>query len=121
MAAVIIDAVRVYLIAGGGVAAVFLCWGVGRIEANARDAFAFRPLIAPGVVLLWPLVLWRWRVVLRGENGGARHRPPRRAQDRIAVALALALPLVLTLGVLVRQNGPLERAPVRLAAPEIAR
>lgn len=121
MAALILDAGRAYLVIGGIVAAVFLVWGVGRLEPNARDAYAFRPLVAPGVVLLWPLVLWRWRGVLRGVGVSSRDRPPRRAQDRIAVALALALPIVLTLGVVLRQNGPLERAAVQLAAPDPTR
>ena len=31
----------------------------GAIRASV-GAYAFRPLLLPGLALLWPLVLWRW-------------------------------------------------------------
>lgn len=49
-----------YGAAGFAVAAVFLLWGIERVSPLAIGAYAFRPLLIPGVVLLWPLVLWRW-------------------------------------------------------------
>lgn len=118
MATAVLGVVQGYLWIGIAVAVVFVIWGVGRVEPNARGAWAFRPLIVPGVVLIWPLVLWRWRQVEQGVDAQARHRPPRRAQDRVAVMLAVAIPLILVAGLLVRQNGPLERPAVLLEAAE---
>lgn len=60
MAELIVLAATVYLVAGAVVAAVFLLFGIDRVDPQARGAYAFRPMIAPGVVLLWPLVLHRW-------------------------------------------------------------
>jgi hypothetical protein len=117
MAALILDLGRAYLLVGGLVAVWFLAWGVERADPKSRGAYAFRPLIAPGAMMLWPLVLWRWRAAARGADPGAGFRPPRNAQDAVAFALALAIPLLLTLGVLVRQDGPREREAVLLAPP----
>lgn len=44
---------------------VFLLYGIDRIDEAAEGAYAVRPLLLPGIVLLWPLVLWRWRVLSR--------------------------------------------------------
>ena len=60
MAATIVNIVMLYGAAGLAVAAVFLLWGIDRIDPAATGAYAFRPLLIPGVVLLWPAVLLRW-------------------------------------------------------------
>ena len=60
MAATIVNIVMLYGAAGLAVAAVFLLWGIDRIDPTATGAYAFRPLLIPGVVLLWPTVLLRW-------------------------------------------------------------
>lgn len=60
MAELIVHAATLYVLAGAVVAAVFLLFGVDRIDPQARGAYTFRPVVAPGVVLLWPLVLHRW-------------------------------------------------------------
>jgi hypothetical protein len=60
MAAFIIDAVLVYAVIGAALAAAFLLWGIDRIDPAANGAYAFRPLLIPGLVLLWPLVAARW-------------------------------------------------------------
>jgi hypothetical protein len=49
-----------YAAVGGAVAAVFLLFGIDRIDPAARGTFTFRPLLVPGIVLLWPLVIVRW-------------------------------------------------------------
>jgi hypothetical protein len=55
-----------YLGCGMLFAAVFVIWGVGQIDPAARGtSFAFRLLIAPGTVLLWPALAWKWRAVAR--------------------------------------------------------
>ncbi len=60
-----------YLWAGGAVAAVFLLWGVDRIDPSARGSYLFRLFALPGAVGLWPLVVWRWirRLAPDGEGG----------------------------------------------------
>lgn len=60
MAELIVQGATLYLLVGMAVAAAFLLFGIDRVDAQARGAYAFRPLIAPGAVLLWPLVLQRW-------------------------------------------------------------
>lgn len=42
------------------VAVVFLLVGLDRIDEDARGSYAFRPLLIPGLVILWPVVLVRW-------------------------------------------------------------
>lgn len=113
---------KAWLALGGLVAVLFLAFGIDRIEPNARGAWAFRPLILPGLVLIWPLVLWRWRLAARGWDERRRHRPPRKAQDRLGIALAVAIPLILALAFSVRQGAPRDQAAVRLSATgEVAR
>jgi hypothetical protein len=51
------------------VAVAFLSVGIDRIDYAAVGAYAFRPLLIPGIVLLWPLVLWRWVVLARNREG----------------------------------------------------
>ncbi len=63
MAASMLEFLEIYLWIGGAVAALFLTIGVGRVDEPARGAYAFRPLLAPGVIGLWPLVLWRWAAI----------------------------------------------------------
>ncbi|WP_346909853.1 hypothetical protein [uncultured Roseibium sp.] len=46
----------------------FLLYGIDRIDEAAEGAYAVRPLLLPGIVLLWPLVLWRWWVLSRGSH-----------------------------------------------------
>lgn len=57
-----------YGLTGLLVGLAFLLFGLERVTPAARGAYAFRPLLVPGLVLLWPLVVWRWVVVLR--DGG---------------------------------------------------
>ncbi len=61
MAHVIVLAAEIYAAIGALVAAWFLLVAIDRIDPAARDALAFRPLLIPGLVLLWPLVLLRYR------------------------------------------------------------
>ncbi len=63
MAATIVHAAMFYGAVGMGVAVLFLLWGIDRIDPTAPGAYAFRPLLIPGLVLLWPFVLLRWAVL----------------------------------------------------------
>jgi hypothetical protein len=59
-------AAALYLICGLLFAAPFLLVGVGRIDPHAaHGSWGFRILIAPGTVLLWPLLFKRW---IRGQR-----------------------------------------------------
>ena len=112
----LLDLALGWLGVGAVTAAAFIPLGAGRVEAGAVGAWPFRLLLIPGVLLIWPLVLWRWAQAERGRRTEVQ-RPLLRAQDRLGVAMALAIPLILTLGLAVRQVGPFEREAVRLEAP----
>ena len=56
----IIMLVKGWAIIGLAVSALFIFWGIDRVDGAAKDAYAFRPLLVPGIVVIWPLVLWRW-------------------------------------------------------------
>lgn len=117
-AALLMDIARLWLWAGAAVSVPFLLWGVGRVEPNARGSWAFRPLLIPGVLLIWPLVLWRWFVLETGRDDWAkRHLPPRRAHAFAAMLLAVLIPLTILAGLAIRQAPP-AGAPVLLEAPE---
>lgn len=81
MAEFLIQAVEIYGMIGAGVAALFLLFGVDRVAPGARGAYLFRPLVAPGVILLWPLVLWRWRALERALHSGDPRAPDAHAPD----------------------------------------
>ncbi len=53
-------ALEIYGWIGAAVAALFLLVGIDRVDPSARSSYAFRPLLIPGIVVLWPLVLLRW-------------------------------------------------------------
>lgn len=49
-----------YLLTGLAVGLAYLIFRIEQDDAGARGAYAFRPLLLPGLSLLWPLVLLRW-------------------------------------------------------------
>lgn len=114
MAAGLITLAEWYLYAGLAISVVFLGYAIGRLDPNARGVWVFRPMMVPGVTLIWPLVLWRWWVASRGEDALARHRPPRGTQDWLALALACAIPVIVLSALLIRQDGPFEAPAVKL-------
>ncbi len=107
-----------YLYAGLAVAAVFLLFGLGRLDENAQDAWVFRPLLIPGVLLIWPLVIWRWIVLRRGEQKLDRHRMPRARQERAQLAFVIVILLILLMAVTFRQDPDSLPGPILLEAPE---
>ena len=39
----------------------FVIWGIGRVDHAAKGApWAFRVLVLPGVIAMWPLMVRRW-------------------------------------------------------------
>jgi hypothetical protein len=100
---------------GLAVAVPFLGYGIDRIDPNARGAYVFRPLLLPGVVLLWPLVLWRWYLLETDQDRWElRHRPPKRAHGGVWLVLAFLLPAIVAGALLLRQPWPEGRAPAPL-------
>ncbi len=56
-----------YLALGVVFALLFLLRGVERLDPAVRgSSVGFRLVVLPGVVTLWPLLLWRWA---RGRRG----------------------------------------------------
>jgi hypothetical protein len=52
-----------YVAAGAVFAVAFLTWGVSRIDPVARQGtLGFRLIILPGVMALWPVLLFKWSV-----------------------------------------------------------
>ncbi len=57
----ILLSIMVYLTCGIGAATCFVCWGVNRVDASARNtSIAFRILLMPGCILFWPWILRCW-------------------------------------------------------------
>ena len=78
-----------YIYAGGAVAVVFLLFGLGQLDENAQGTWVFRPLLIPGVLLIWHLVIWRWMVLHRGEQKLDPHRMPSIRQVRAQIAFII--------------------------------
>jgi hypothetical protein len=50
------------------VGVAFLSLGIDRIDPAARGSYAFRPLLLPDFVLLWPLIALRWYSLVRRQS-----------------------------------------------------
>lgn len=60
-AEVLAAVLKSWLVVGMVFAAPFLAVGIERIDPATRGAgLGFRLIVLPGVVLLWPVLLWRW-------------------------------------------------------------
>ena len=115
-AAILIAAIRIWGWIGAAVALVFLTIGMDRVDEDARGAYVFRPLLIPGVLVLWPLVLWRWWQLETEAVGWAeRYRPVRQAHGWAALLMALAIVGVLLFGLSARQTWPDHIPPVQLS------
>ena len=100
---------------GLAVAIAFLAFGIDRIDPNARGAYAFRPLLVPGIIVLWPLVVWRWFQLERGvDPWEGRYRAPVRAHGVVAVILAILLPAIVVGSLALRQTWPEGVEPVAI-------
>lgn len=107
-----------YLYAGGAVAVMFLLFGLGKLDENAQEAWAFRPLLIPGVLMIWPVVIWRWIALQRGEQKLDRHRMPRKRQELMQLCFIAVIPVILLTAFALRQDPATLSAPVLLEAPE---
>lgn len=96
-----------WLYCGLAVAVLFLAFGLDRIDESARGAFIFRAMLVPGLVLLWPIALWRWIVLARDRDSWIhRHRPPLLAHGKVWSVLAVVIPLVFLAAMLAREPNP---------------
>lgn len=115
VAQALVMGMQIWGIIGGMVAAVFLTIGMDRIDEDARGAYVFRPLLIPGVLLIWPLVLWRWwRIETEASGWVARYRPVRASYGLAVCAMSLGIVAVVITGLSVRQSWPGDVAPVQL-------
>ena len=96
-------------------ALVFLGWGIDRIDEDARGAYVFRPLLVPGVLLIWPVVLWRWwQIEAEAAPWAARYRPVRAAHRPAVILMTLVMLGLVVAGLGVRQSWPSDVAPIQV-------
>ena len=111
----VIEALRIWAMIGAGVAAVFLTFGMDRIDEDAQGAYVFRPLLIPGVLAIWPLVLWRWYLwESSAEPWERRFAPPRAAHLFVGWLMPLVICAIILTGLSVRQIWPADIAPVQI-------
>ena len=104
---------------GGLTAVAFLTFGMDQIDEDAQGAYVFRPLIVPGILLIWPMVLWRWAVLARGrDHWPNRYATKRRNHQWFGLAMPVAIVVFLGVGWSVRQTWPTGIAPVQISAPQ---
>lgn len=119
IAQALVMAMQAWGIIGALVAAVFLTIGMDRIDEDARGAYIFRPLLIPGVLLIWPLVLWRWwRIETEAAPWAARYRAVRAPYGPAVIAMSIAIVAVIATGLSVRQTWPADVAPLQLSEGE---
>lgn len=115
-AAAIIFGVQIWGGLGIAVAIVFLFIGIDRVDEDARGAYIFRPLLVPGILLIWPLVLWRW-VQIETESAPwmSRYKPVRASYGAAVSVMTCAILFALIAGLSVRQSWPSDIAPQQLS------
>ena len=114
-AAVLMTLVQVWGAIGLFTALIFLTVGMDRIDEDARGAYVFRPLLLPGIMLIWPLVLWRWwQLEAQAAPWLKRYQPVRKSYGVAVCAMTLAIVLALILGLGSRQEWPSEVQPEQL-------
>ena len=118
LAAHLITLAEWWLYIGAAVAVVFLTIGIDRIDEDALGAYVFRPLLIPGVMLIWPIVLWRWFVLETGRDDWAkRYRPDRKSHSRLWLVFGILIPLIVIGAMAVRQTWPAKVTPIRIDQP----
>ncbi|MEM9796682.1 MAG: hypothetical protein AAF919_09345 [Pseudomonadota bacterium] len=115
-AGLILLTVGIWACIGALIAVPFLTFGIDRIDEDADGAYIFRPLLIPGVIVIWPLVLWRWAILARGKEAWAPRYAPRRDRHKwFGYALPIILILTIGTGLSLRQSWPDDIAPERLS------
>lgn len=104
-----------WLYVGAVVSILFLLIGIGRVDESAKGSFTFRPLLVPGILLLWPLVLWRWWQLENNWDPAIVHyRAVRRAHGWVWLVLGIGIPALLAIALVNRQEWPVGDAAVQL-------
>ncbi len=117
-AELILFAAKIWCGIGALVAVVFLTFGIDRIDEDADGAYVFRPLLVPGVLLIWPMVLWRWYILADGKDEWShRYRPKRHNHVWFALLMPVAIVIIIGAAFSVRQTWPGDIAPEPLSAP----
>lgn len=107
---------KVWMIIGAVIAVVFLTIGIDRIDEDAQGAYAFRPLLVPALLIIWPLVLWRWYILETGrDQWQKRHNPPRNAHFWVAIVFAVSIPVIIMVGLAQRQVWPADFTPQKIS------
>jgi len=121
IAGLIFFVVQVWLGIGAVVAAVFLTIGMDRIDEDAQGAYVFRPLLIPGCLLIWPLVLWRWIILETGrDQWDKRHKPPRDIHYYVGMVLAVVIPLLIIIALMQRQPWPADFTPEQISTSQVS-
>lgn len=112
----ILYGLEIWMIIGALIAVVFLTIGIDRIDEDAQGAYVFRLLLVPALLLIWPLVLWRWLVLETGRDAwDKRHKPPRNAHFWVSILFAIAIPGIMVIGLSQRQQWPADFTPQQIA------
>ncbi len=106
-----------YAAVGLLVGMAFIMIGLDRLHPAAHGHWAFRPLLLPGLALLWPYILLRWRRGAAEPQAVAGQRSQRRRHTRVWFAIAALPPLILLAGMALRQTGLADAPPLLLLAP----
>ncbi len=113
-------AFQIWCSIGAIIALIFLTIGIDRIDEDAQGAYVFRILLVPAILLIWPLVLWRWFILeTKRDAWPNRHSPPRHAHFWVAIIFALAIPSIIVMGLVVRQTWPVNFEPQKLSLLEV--
>ncbi|MEP3232292.1 MAG: hypothetical protein ABJN04_13450 [Hyphomicrobiales bacterium] len=120
-AEVILYGLQIWLTIGAVIAVVFLTVGIDRIDEDAQGAYVFRPLLVPAVLIIWPLILWRWYILESGKDAwDKRHKSPRNAHFWVAILFVVAIPSIMVAGLSLRQQWPADFTPQKIAPAETA-
>lgn len=99
------------------VAFAFVFIGLDRVHPAGHGAWSFRPLLIPGLTLLWPYVLLRWRRGAAIPAAVTGQRSQRRRHFQVWLVIAAIPPLILVAGWALRQSSLAEAPPLLLAPP----
>lgn len=67
LAHLVVEVAMIYVALGVGLGVAFLAFGIDKVDQASIGAYAFRPLLLPGLTLLWPLVALRWWRAARND------------------------------------------------------
>lgn len=80
----LIKLVRAYMFAGLVFSAIFVVFGIQRVDSDAQGPnIGFRLIIIPGLCAFWPLLATRW---MRGKGKPTERNAHRRAAAKPPIA-----------------------------------